>query len=293
MHGLAHGAELPLHIIHHIHALPAITEWGGKKRIKRLVKQMVAGEKLGTSCSNIGAAATSTADGRLYAVRVLDWGLHRLSKLHEYPLITVARPSQGHAFANIGWVGFIGAVSGMNEQGITLGEMGYGDPPNETLRGKPMPFLLRDVLQYASNLGDVRRILSQSPGTNSFAFVMTDGKSSESEIYLKDRDRFEVFEAGEPLVDNRKSFPAFQNLVYGGHYDERMARVLGRHHGELSPELFMSSIIPEIAMKSNFQNVVYDPGKLVFWVNNANGPKNRAAEQPYTFFDLAQALVSF
>src|SRR5687768_9370876 len=51
MHGLAHGARLPLEMIHHIHALPSLTEWGGKKRLKGIIKQMMAGE-LGTSCSN-------------------------------------------------------------------------------------------------------------------------------------------------------------------------------------------------------------------------------------------------
>ena len=44
-------------------------------------------------------------------------------------------PDSGYAYANIGWVGFLGAVSGINEQGITLGEMGYRNPPNETLYG--------------------------------------------------------------------------------------------------------------------------------------------------------------
>ena len=48
----------------------------------------------------------------------------------------------------------------MNDQGITLGEMGYGDPEGETLRGEPMPFLLRDVLAKASNIDQVKSILS-------------------------------------------------------------------------------------------------------------------------------------
>ena len=147
----------------------------------------------GTSCSNFSASGDSTPDRKMYTVRVLDWGLHKISKLHEYPLITVLVPEAGGIpSANIGWIGFLGAVSGMNAQAITLGEMGYGDPEGETMRGEPMPFLLRDVLTYATNLADVRRIISSKPPTSSFVYLMSDGKTGQSELYLRDVHRFEV-----------------------------------------------------------------------------------------------------
>lgn len=81
-HGLAHGAKLELEVVHAIHALPEITEWGGKKRLTRVVKQMIPGEELGTMCSNVACSESSTADGRMYVVRILDWGMHRISQLH-------------------------------------------------------------------------------------------------------------------------------------------------------------------------------------------------------------------
>ena len=291
MHGLAHGAKVPLRMIHDIHILPSLTEWGGKKKLKGIVKQMISGE-LGTSCSNIGVNGSSTADQRLYAVRILDWGLHKISKLHKYPLISINLPDKGYAYANIGWVGFLGAISGMNEQGITLGEMGYGDPPNETLAGKPMPFLLRDILGYADDLADVRKFIGESPGDNSFAFLMTDGKSGSSQMYIKDHDRFVVFNPGDSFSEER-TFPSVKDSVYGGHFEEKMNEMLTEFHGRLKPELFMQTIIPTIAMKSNFQNVVYDPAGLQFWVNNALSKEQRAAEQPYTFFDFGKALKEF
>lgn len=290
MHGLAHGAKVPLELIHHIHALPSMSEWGGKKRLKKLVKQMIAGE-LGTSCSNIGSSSDSSADGIPYAVRILDWGLHKVSKLHEYPLITINRGEGDVTAMNIGWVGFLGAVSGMNAEGITLGEMGYKDPESETLRGMPMIFLLREVLRTAKNLGDVRKLLREAPGTNSFTFLMTDGKSGTAEFYVKDPTRFLVFQPGEELKEEHAHFPAIEGISYGGHFDERMYEQLSVYQGKLSPEIFMEKIIPEIAMKSNFQNVIYDAKHLKVWVSNAAGKDKRAAEQPYTFFDLGGWLA--
>lgn len=293
MHGLAHGARIPLRQVHGFHALPEIGEWGGKKRIAKLVKRMMAGEEMGTTCSNLCATGAATADGKTYVVRILDWGLHRISKLHEYPLIHVSKPTGKIPFANIGWVGFLGAISGINQQKITLGEMGYGDHEHETLRGKPMPFLLRDILSDASSLKDVRRIIQSSPGTNSFVYLMSDGKTRDGELYIRDRNRFEVYKAGTEIIDEKgRHLPGIQDLVYGGHYREKMGEILKDERGKITPERLMNDIIPKIVMPSNFQNVIYSPETLEFWVSNASSPGDRAAEQPYTYFNFGEALAS-
>lgn len=292
MQGLAHGSKLPLSMIHAIHALPEVGEWDGKKHLREIVHQMMDGV-LATSCSNISVTGSASADGKQYTVRVLDWGLHKISKLHEYPLIAVNKPDHGLAYVNIGWVGFLGAISGMNEQGITLGEMGYGGPPNETLRGKPMPFLLRDVLAYANNLSDVRKIISESPGTNSFVYLMSDGKSGEAELYVRDRDRFLTFKPGQEVSDKDHNFPAVKDAIYGGPDSRPLNQCVQDFYGKITPEVIMKDIVPKIALKSNFQNVIYVPKDLTFWVTNAASSEERAAEQPYTFFDFGKALKEF
>jgi hypothetical protein len=178
----------------------------------------------------------------------------------------------------------------MNAQGITLGEMGYGDPEGETMRGEPMPFLLRDILSYSKSLEDVRKRIQGTPGTNSFVFLMSDGKTSDAELYIRDRSRFEVHKPGADLRDEKHNFPAIQNIVYGGHYSDKMSESLSQRRGALSPENIMKDVIPYIAMPSNFQNVLYEPRGLQLWVNNAKSPSERAAEQPFSYFDLGKAL---
>lgn len=290
MHGLAHGSKLPLRVIHGVHALPEIGEWGGKKKIKDTVKRMMDAE-LGTSCSNLCALGSATKQDSMYTVRILDWGLHRISRLHEFPLIVIGKPTKGNIYCNIGWAGFIGAISGMNEKGITLGEMGYGDRDYETMRGKPMPFLLRDVLQYANNLKDVRHIISTSTATNAFVFLMSDGKTRDAEIYLREPNKFVVIKPGERLVDRNNDIPPIKDIVYGGHYNDRMTDILNKRHGEITPELLMKEIIPSISMPSNFQNVIYDPVNLKFWVANAFDKSSRAADGQYLEFDLKAAIA--
>ena len=156
-----------------------------------------------------------------------------------------------------------------------------------------MPFVLRDVLTYAKNLADVRQIISSKPGTNSFVFLMSDGKTGQSELYVRDRYRFEVHKPGVDLKDDKKTFPAINQILYGGHYQEKMTKTLSDKRGEITPDIIMKDIIPEIAMPSNFQNVIYDPRDLQFWFNNAKDRDHRAAEQPYTYFNFGKALADF
>lgn len=298
MQGLAHGSKLSLALIQHIHILGEIGEWGGKKHIKDVVNKMMNDEleqlgKMGATCSNFCAYGPAAKNDSFYTVRILDWGLHRVSKLHKFPLIAVHRPDEGSAFANIGWIGYIGAISGMNENGITLGEMGYGDKLDETLHGEPMPFLLRDILQQAKNLSDVRRIISTSPGTNRYVYLMSDGKTRSAEMYIRDKSRFLVFKPGEPLKDEKNDLAPIDDVVYGGHYGSKMTDLLKANYGKIEPDMLMKDVIPQIAMPSNFQNVIYDPVNLRFWVANAASASERAAEQPYTYFNLRSALTKF
>jgi len=60
-------------------------------------------------------------------------------------MITIYQPTTGNAnaYATIGWIGFVGAVSGVNAKGVALSEMGFGNPPGKRSRGTPMPFMLR------------------------------------------------------------------------------------------------------------------------------------------------------
>src|SRR5690606_16768963 len=83
MHGLAHGAKIPLEMVHHIHALPSLTEWGGKKELKKIVKGMIRGDVLGTTCSNFCIDGAKSGDGEMYTVRILDWGLRSEERTSE------------------------------------------------------------------------------------------------------------------------------------------------------------------------------------------------------------------
>ncbi len=59
--------------------------------------------------------------------------------------------NNGHAFANIGWTGWLGSITGISSVQMGLSEIGVSNPDHtfgkESRQGIPFTFVLRDVLQ--------------------------------------------------------------------------------------------------------------------------------------------------
>ena len=277
MEGLADGSGISLKDIQRAHALPGLTE---------------------TSCSAFAAFGEATEDGNLYQVRILDYIME--FGIQAYPTITVYQPDEGNPFANIGWAGFTGVVSGMNNEGIAVSEMGYGEPgkelpgipepqPEETIEGIPMIFLLKKVLQYADNVDEAAGIIKSADKTNYFVYVVGDGITEDGKPEA--RGFISTMKFCKVYTPNGHNFPIPQlgDIIYGSHYNEKCYQLLKEAYGKITPSVIMEKINPAIAMKSNLQSVVYDPKNLRFWVANAEG-KNRACEQDYVLFSLGKAL---
>jgi isopenicillin-N N-acyltransferase like protein len=254
-----------LDMIHRMHAIPDVGE---------------------TSCSGLVAKGTATRDGHVYQLRILDYGAN--FNLQRRPLITVYRPTteSANAYVTIGWVGFVGAISGVNEKGVALSEMGFGNPPGETLAGTPMPFLLKNVLRYADTAGEGAAIIRAAHRTNSYVYFLGDKRNDPIGMitsaqqcrawHANERDSLEV--AGQ-------SMPQFHDVVYGGHYEEKQAQLVRDLQGKFDVNT-IQDLARQIAMKSNLQTVIYDLTADKIWVANRKDTI-RAADRSYVEFSLA------
>jgi len=127
-------------------------------------------------CSGITVSDAATKNQDLYHVRVLDYSIGK--NLQNTAVLMVVQPENGHAFANVSYAGFIGSVTGMNDQHIAMGEIGgwgYGH-----WNGMPMSFLFRDVLERASNLEEAKQLLTETPRTCEYYYILSDGKNKTS-----------------------------------------------------------------------------------------------------------------
>ncbi|MDO8504430.1 MAG: C45 family peptidase [Candidatus Liptonbacteria bacterium] len=288
MRGLAHGAGVPLRVVHWVHTIPEISEYGPKKRFRRVFKE--------TSCSNIAAFADATADGKMYHLRVLDW-IRNLGA-QRFPIVLVHVPDRGNSSATFSYAGFIGAISGMNDKQMTFGEMGYGDPPDESLEGIPFIFLFRKLMRESNSLDDATRIIKEAKRTCSYIYLITDAKGADNSkkavLFITDRGRVKVSTENTDINDERDndSYPGIPRVVYGGAKAKPLYDGLSKHRGAITPEILME-MTKGISLGSNMQNVVFAPETLEAWVSNASlasGDKGKACNQKWFHVRLKDAL---
>ena len=77
-------------------------------------------------CSGFAVYGKATTDGRLYHGRILDY--MRGMGLEQSAVVMVFQPDRGNAWVNVGYAGFIGSVTAMNEKHVAMGEMGGQGP---------------------------------------------------------------------------------------------------------------------------------------------------------------------
>lgn len=136
-----------------------------------IIRANMLPELIQAACSIVGAWGPSTKDGRLLHLRALDW--EPTAPVNEFPSVILYEPTEAgsQSFANIGFLGLIGSLTAISKIGISVGEKvmyvrsptDYPEPPHITYYGKPWTFVLRDTVQFASNIYDVERMLQ---GTN-------------------------------------------------------------------------------------------------------------------------------
>ncbi|MCA9064834.1 MAG: peptidase C45 acyl-coenzyme A:6-aminopenicillanic acid acyl-transferase, partial [Planctomycetaceae bacterium] len=118
-------------------------------------------------CSGFAVFGTATKDGTLYHGRVLDY--MTTIGLQDACVTLIVRPNDHLAFANVGYAGFIGSVSGMNSAAVSLGEMGGRGEGNWD--GVPMATLMRRALEECSTLQEVKSLWSNNPRTCEYYYV--------------------------------------------------------------------------------------------------------------------------
>jgi hypothetical protein len=236
-------------------------------------------------CSGFAVMNSATKDGTLYHGRVLDYACDW--KLQEHAVLVVAEPDGGIPFANVTYAGFIGSVTGMNAEHVAIGEMGGGGLGHWD--GVPMAFLVRDVLEKASNLEAAIRVFRDAPRTCQYFYVISDGKTNGAVGMEASWNRFEVIPPGAKHALLPKPVKDCVLLSAGGRYEELVRRAES-HHGKLDSAGALRLMDRGVAMKSNLHNVLFAPASTQLWIANATADKQPAADQPYQKFNLADLL---
>jgi hypothetical protein len=92
-------------------------------------------------------------------------------------VVQLMRPLGKHAFASLGWPGFAGVTSGMNDAGLTACVLLNNDQP--AMRpGVPVCFRIREILEHCASVDEAVACFNASPVASSHYVLLADRSTS-------------------------------------------------------------------------------------------------------------------
>lgn len=267
------------------------------------------GELTRGSCSMYGAwgnATMQSRQGRLLQLRALDWDTDGPFK--DYASVVVYHPtpessSAGHAFANVGFIGWMASVTGMSSQPLAVSEIGVSYPdksfgPERYLApGYPFGFVIRDVLQFDQSLTDAIDRITGAKRTCDLILGVGDGKSNSFRGFRYSPDSALVMDDANllPLEDWHPRIPS---VVYWGmdwicENDNRMlSHQLNAYYGNISVHNTIRNMLPYV-QTGNLHIAIYDHSAMTMHLAFAadstySGPLMNAYQRQYVRLDMAR-----
>jgi hypothetical protein len=236
-------------------------------------------------CSGFALMNSATKDGTLYHGRILDYSTDW--KLQEHAVLIVAEPEGRIPFANVTYAGFVGSVTGMNAEHVSVGEMGGRGLGHWD--GTPMAFLVRRVLEEASTLDEAVGIFRDSKRTCEYYYVVADGDDNQAVGLAAHWNEFQIVKPGE--AHPRLPEPSDDTVLLsaGDRYKE-LARRVREQRGTFDAESARHLMDCPVAMKSNLHSVLFEPRSTKLWIANASADGQPAATQKYYQFQLSELL---
>lgn len=171
------GSGLTLEDVRRILTVTNLDMYKREERVLEMLDigpdQIAAMNQARLSCTMFAVWGSRTVDGKMYALRNLDWISQ--TGMHEHRLLTVCRPEGAHAFVSMGYAGVTGCLAGMNEKGITLSEVGSFSVCEE-LDGTPWTLMGRQLLEESGSLEDAVAFIENARHTIGYNYLVADGE---------------------------------------------------------------------------------------------------------------------
>lgn len=263
---------------------------------------MLIGSLTQGDCSMYGSWGEASAGGKTLQLRALDWDTDNPAV--SFPSVTVyhpdpSNPSLGNAFANVGFIGWIGTLTGQNAKQVAVSEIGVSFPDktfgNMSRVGVPFTYLLRDILQFDSSLEEAKHRIQTVKRTCDLILGVGDGKAGmvNAVQYSSSVANFFNDTNLEPL--NATWHPRMKNMVYEGMdwncpaYQKALHDQLQDQWGKLSPENSISNVTANV-QTGDVHLAVYDLTEQDMYVSfmrpEGGTGEQYAYQRPFTRLDL-------
>ena len=148
-------------------------------------------------CTSFATWGSHSADSSMIMGRNFDFWVG--DKFSEDKIVAFFNPSSGHKFMIITWGGFIGAVSGMNDQGLAVTiNAAKSDIP--TSSATPVSLVTREILQYAGNISEAIAIAKKRKMFVSESFLVASAADHKAVIIEKTPTDLDVYDPHQNYI---------------------------------------------------------------------------------------------
>jgi isopenicillin-N N-acyltransferase like protein len=157
-------------------------------------------------CTSFGTWNDKSEDSTMIIGRNFDFYVG--DKFAEDKIVAFFNPTQGHKFMTVTWGGFIGAVSGMNEEGLSV-TINAAKSDYPLASATPVSIVTREILQYAKNIEEAVAIAKKRNMFVSESFLVASAADNKAVIIEKTPSALDVY-------DPRKDFIVCTNHFQSG-----------------------------------------------------------------------------
>lgn len=148
-------------------------------------------------CTSFGTWGAMSEDSTMIIGRNFDFYVG--DKFAEDKIVAFFNPSTGHKFMTVTWGGFTGAVSGMNDQGLSV-TINAAKSSLPTGSATPVSLVTKEILQYAKNINEAIAIARSRKMFVSESFLVASAADNKAVIIEKTPDDLDVYDPKKDFI---------------------------------------------------------------------------------------------
>lgn len=239
------------------------------------------------ACSSLIVLPERSATGGVLFGRNLDFFSPR--QLYRYTIIKIYdQPGKRYRFASIGFPGFIGCLSGMNEAGLCLAvhevHLTADGSPMFSPHGMPYAMLLRRIMEQCGTVDEAIAMLKASLRTTLLNIALCDTQRAAVAEITPRRVEVRYPEQGICACTNHFRTPSLRTLTFSWRYDRLI-------EAAQLPQIDVATVQKKLDEANlaflTIQSMVFEPSALVIHLASERPP---ATKHPYHRVDLSSWL---
>lgn len=214
----------------------------------------------------------SAVDGPLFG---RNFDFPALGLLDRFGVVTIVRPQGHHAFAAIGFPGMLGALSGMNAEGLCVATLDVYESADGSSRfdvtGVPMALVFRQILEECTTVAEVQALLERTKPTTYANLAVCDRQQGAIfEITPKQVLRRDAEEALLPCTNHFRA-PGLAVDEQCWRYDRLQAIA---HDKRLGVAEIQAALHAANQGDLTLQSMVFEPRELVLHLSLGTPPSS-------------------